>query len=255
LFEFSNFISFLANISHSADDLKDTIVLSTNNKINKIQLLLTQYEKMDKFLNALSLKYDSIKKGFQEGIELFKREEILRLKKKVSNKDICEILEMGSPDFHIYNGLLSQICPKLRKKILLFLKEYALVDLILDHISDIERDFINGSFNPILFLLKSKINNVKGDKLPYQLAKSKTYDFFIDICFERSEKAMSLLDNKSSIYRLLKFYINGEIEGLKLFKKYNYFLDFPDREKIIYLILKPHPWERYAFEEVFYNKL
>lgn len=251
LFKFVDFITFLADICHSADDLKDTTNLNIHNSIAKIRSLLIHYEGMKCYLDALNLEYDSIKRGFLAGIKLFKKEEDIKNNLNTSEKDVYDILKIGSPDFQIYNDLLAQLNPRIDRTIFKFLKEYAFVDLVLDHISDVEADLKNGSFNPLQVMLNQNIKEINIAQLPYHLVTNRIYDYFSDLCLKKGRHALALLQNKGPISKLLCYFMNGELEGLNILIKYNYLLDFPNREKAIYLLLKPHPWELYTYEEVF----
>ena len=251
LITFIEFIAFIADICHSADDLKDTAKLNKEDSIRRIQSLLLHYDSMKYYLDKLDLNYDSIKKGFRAGINLFMKEERIKHKKNISDKDIYNILEIGSPDFQMYNELLAQLIPSLDVRILNFLRDYAFIDWIIDHISDLEEDFKNETFNPLIIMLNQRVIEIDKVKLPHLLASHGIFDYFVNLCFIKGRLALDALSGDDRVSQLVKYYMAGELEGLKLFVKYKYFIDVPERNKIIYLILKPHPWEVYKYEGVF----
>ncbi len=239
------FVTFLANICHSADSLVD-LRNSKETKIKHILILCDSFANMRFYLDNLGIDYETISRGFSEGIELFRKEDELTNKEKLTEKDIQQILAMGNPDFSMYNRVLyqlaqQQLIPHLRE----FLENYMLVDLVSDHICDYEQDQENDSFNPIRLFAKQRDEN-------------KALGYFVNIGQQFGRKAQIAVRNIESenLANLLKFYVDGEIEGLNIFQMYDYFLDIPKdkRKQIKTLVLKPHPWERYNFREVFKNE-
>jgi len=252
LIKFSEFIAFLSNICHSADDLVDS-VLSTGEKIDKVGVLLSYYPTLNVFLKKLALDYGTIQQGFGRGIQLFREEnKIIENKKKPSEETTEYLLKIGNPDFFIYNNLFySLIREDKAKQIDSFMENYVVLDLVLDHITDLDEDFENNSFNPVLWFLKSK-TEVDKDNLIKKLISHKTYGSFLEIAFKYGKMALEkskLSDNK--LANVLRTYVKGELEGLNLFKKYNYLVNFQNRIKLTKLILKPHPWEHYSYKEVY----
>lgn len=245
LIDFSKFIDFLANLCHAADDIVDS-QLSRERVVEILQLFPTLYDDMNGFLNNLGLDYRVIHKGFNKGIKLFEEEELTK-RKPITLKEVKHMIEIGSPDLEMYTNLFCALVKD--NKIKKFMEHYAALDLILDHIADLEKDFENKSFNPIYLYLKNRAPK-DSEKLPPHLTKNKGLESILKTAYEYGNVAKQSLGN-GSVLELLKFYLNGEIEGLRLFEKYNFLEGFPDKQRIKYLILKPHPWELYTYKEVF----
>jgi len=230
------FVTFLANMCHSADGLVD-LRNSRETRIKHILILGNSYSHMRFYLDNLGINYEIISEGFREGIELFKKENELANKGELTEEDVQEILAIGNPDFKMYNRILYQLLPKqLVPYLEKFFENYMATDLVLDHLCDYEQDQENGSFNPI------RLFGQQGDE-------NKALEYFVNQGQEFGRKAQIMIGHvESGLANLLKFYVDGEIEGLNIFQRYDYFLDIPKdkRKQIKTLVLKPHPWERYS---------
>src|SRR5258708_5259573 len=79
-----------------------------------------------------------------------------------------------------------------------------------------------------------------------QLKEYDIYDLFLTIAKDFEQKALSSLEaiTNKKLYTLLQYYLEGQIEGLAIFREYNYFIDFShkERQKLKASVLKPHPW-------------
>lgn len=235
------FVTFLANMCHSADSLVD-LKNSKETRIKHILILGDSFANMRFYLTNFGIDYETVSRGFKEGIKLFRKEDELTNKRKLTEKDIQQILAIGNPDFSMYNRVLyrltpQQLVPHLRE----FLENYMVIDLVSDHICDYEQDQENDSFNPIRLFAKQRDEN-------------KALEYFVNLGQEFGRKAQIAIRDieNEKLANLLKFYVNGEIEGLNIFQRHGYFLEIPKNRgrQIKTLVLKPHPWERYSFSDL-----
>jgi len=197
---------------------------------------------------------------FQEVVNL--ELEIRKNPQDVSIKELLNFTDLRNSNFNLFYSILAPFIKKeINKDVLEFLKKYVIIDTILDDLVDLISDFKSDNFNIIVFLYRKNIPNFKINNskvLLNRLIESNTFDMAYDLAIESANRAiLSLAEYSGEFFDYLRELVNSSIEGLKIFKKNNYFRIYKDDlskyENICKLLLKPHPWSVISFND-FYKK-
>ncbi|MCP4763303.1 MAG: hypothetical protein GY870_16130 [archaeon] len=264
-------ISNLTNYIISGDNLLDSYFQEKTYEnfeifqkdLAKFALIPWQVQKYGKNLPGnLNKKVIKMILNFQEVAKLE-----LDLRKNPSGFSLEKLLkftELRNNNFFLFHSVLAPfIKEEINQKIVDFLKKYVIIDSILDDIVDVISDFNSNNFNILLFLLKKEeplLEIPNSSFLINVLIEKKIFDFVYNLAFEYADSAFSIIEEYSSdLFDYFRFIINGSIEGIKVFKKYNYFEKFSDKEKkyedFLALVLKPHPWSVFSFTEIFNDSM
>lgn len=181
--------------------------------------------------------------------------------RKISTNQLINFTEKRNSDFFLYYSFLTPfIKAEINEIVIAFLKNYVILDNLLDDMTDIYPDYRNNNFNILLLELKIKNLNFEGKEyvgLISELIENKVYDNIFNLFKKHYDLASNIITNyHSRFFEYLRFLLDGCHKGFNLFKKNNYFIQVlkenPDKHKnICDLLFKPYPWTIISYNEIF----
>jgi len=176
-----------------------------------------------------------------------------------------DMLFFGNVDFYLYNQILySYITTRfgdlaLIGKMQAFLQNYLKLDLLLDHIMDVQEDTEEGSFNSLLWALQQTNPDFDQETVHQQLAQAnpETGTSVYDMAYELAAKfeadareSLAELDQHEELQTLFTQMLDAETEGLRIYRQHNYLTGLPASEQEFYrgILLQAGVWRRVSDE-------